>query len=43
MTQKVVLYQIADSIDVKQFCSAFKAELYFSDPVELFYRTDTDQ
>jgi uncharacterized Rmd1/YagE family protein len=43
MTQKVVSYQIADSIDVKQFSSAFKAELYYSDPAELFYKTDTDQ
>src|SRR5215218_4850508 len=43
MTQKVVSYQIADAIDVKEFCSAFKADLYFSDPTELFYKTDTDQ
>ena len=43
MTQKVVSYQIADSIDVKQFSSAFKAELYYSDPAELFYKIDTDQ
>lgn len=43
MTQKVVSYQIADAIDVKEFCSAFKGELYFSDPTELFYKTDTDQ
>lgn len=43
MTQKVVSYQIADAIDVKEFCSAFKAELTFSDPTELFYKTDTDQ
>jgi uncharacterized Rmd1/YagE family protein len=43
MTQKVVSYQIADSIDVKQFSAAFKAELYYSDPAELFYKIDTDQ
>lgn len=43
MTQKVVSYQIADSIDVKQFSAAFKAELYYSDPSELFYKIDTDQ
>lgn len=43
MTQKVVSYQIADTIDVKQFSTAFKAELYYSDPSELFYKTDTDQ
>lgn len=43
MTQKVVSYQIADSIDVKQFCSAFKAELSYSDPSELLFKTDVDQ
>lgn len=43
MTKKVVSYQIADTIDVKQFSSAFKAELYYSDPSELFYQTDSDQ
>lgn len=43
MSKKVVSYQVADLIDVKQFSSAFKAELYYSDPSELFYRTDPDQ
>jgi uncharacterized Rmd1/YagE family protein len=43
MTQKVISYQIADAIDVKQFGNFFKAELSYSDPSELFYRTDTDQ
>jgi uncharacterized Rmd1/YagE family protein len=43
MTQKVVSYQIADNIDVKQFSAFFKADLYYSDPSELFYKTDTDQ
>jgi uncharacterized Rmd1/YagE family protein len=43
MTQKVVSYQVADTIDVKQFCSAFKGELYYRDPAELFYKTDMDQ
>jgi required for meiotic nuclear division protein 1 len=43
MIKKVVSYQIADTIDVKQFSSAFKAELYYSDPSELFYKVDTDQ
>jgi uncharacterized Rmd1/YagE family protein len=42
MRQKVISYQIADSIDVKQFSAFFKAELYYSDPSELFYRVDTD-
>src|SRR5919199_4780236 len=43
MTQKVISYQIAEAIDVKEFCSAFKAELYYSDAAELFFKTDTDQ
>lgn len=43
MQQKVVSYQIADSIDVKQFSAAFKAELYHSDPSELFYKIDAGQ
>lgn len=40
MTEKVISYQIADSIDVKGFCSAFNAELYYNDPAELFFRMD---
>src|SRR5688572_19323283 len=40
---KVFSYQIADSIDIKVFKTAFKAELYYSDSEELFYRMDTDQ
>ena len=43
MTQKVVSYQVADSIDVKQFSSVFKEEVYFSDPAELFYKIASDQ
>ncbi|MBO9681593.1 MAG: RMD1 family protein [Flavisolibacter sp.] len=43
MTQKVISYQIADAIDVKGFCAEFKAELYYSDPAELFFKTGTDQ
>ena len=43
MTQKVISYQIADSIDVKQFSAFFKAEVYYSDPSELLYRMDTDR
>ena len=43
MTQKVVSYQIADSIDLKQFIAVFKADLAYNDPAELFYRMDTDQ
>jgi uncharacterized Rmd1/YagE family protein len=40
---QVLSYQIADSIDIKQFKAAFKAELYYSDADELFYKMDTDQ
>ena len=43
MTQKVISYQIADAIDVKGFSSFFKAELHYSDPSELFFRTDADR
>lgn len=43
MTQKVISYQIADTIDVKGFSSVFKAEMKYSDPSELFYKTDTHQ
>lgn len=43
MTEKVISYQIADSIDVKGFCSAFRAELYYNDPAELFFRMDADR
>ena len=43
MLQKVVSYQIADSIDVKRFSASFNAELYYHDQSELFYRTSTEQ
>ena len=43
MTQKVISYQIADAIDVKGFSAAFKAQLYYSDPSELFYKVGSDQ
>jgi uncharacterized Rmd1/YagE family protein len=43
MTKKVISYQIADTIDVKQFSSFFKAEVYYSDPSELLYRTAMDE
>lgn len=39
MLQKVLSYQIADSIDVKGFKAAFKADLHYSDADELFYKT----
>jgi len=41
--QKVISYQVAEAIDVKAFSAVFKAELHYSDPSELFYKTDTDQ
>lgn len=40
---KVLSYQIADSIDIKQVKAAFKSEICFSDSDELFYKTDTEQ
>lgn len=40
---QVLSYQIADSIDIKLFKAAFKAEIHYSDSDELFYQTDTDQ
>jgi required for meiotic nuclear division protein 1 len=43
MTQKVISYQVADAIDLKQFITAFKADLAYNDPAELLYRMDTDQ
>lgn len=41
--QQVLSYQIADSIDVKNFKSAFKAETHYSDADEVFYKIDTTQ
>lgn len=43
MTQKVVSYQVADAIDLKQFITAFKGDLAYNDPAELLYRMGTDQ
>jgi required for meiotic nuclear division protein 1 len=40
---QVLSYQIADSIDIKQFKIAFKGNLYYSDSDELFYETGTHQ
>jgi len=42
MNHQVLAYQIADSIDIKAFKSAFKAELYYGDADELFYQTEHD-
>lgn len=35
---KVLSYQVADSIDIKQVKSAFTAEIYYADTDELYYR-----
>jgi required for meiotic nuclear division protein 1 len=43
MLQQVLSYQVADSIDIKMFKSAFKSELYYSDTDELFYQIEADQ
>ena len=43
MMQKVVSYQVADTIDVKSFSADFKAELSYNDPAELFYKTGRDE
>lgn len=40
---QVLSYQIADSIDIKQFKAAFKADIHYSDADELFYKTDLEQ
>ena len=39
MLQKVLSYQIADSIDIEGFKAAFKAELHYGDADELFFKT----
>jgi len=39
----VLSYQIADTIDIKQFKVAFKGELCRSDADELFYKTGSEQ
>ena len=40
---RVLSYQIADSIDIKNFRGAFKAEIFHSDADELFYKTGRDE
>ena len=40
---KVLAFQIADSIDIKQFKSAFTAALYHEDSDELFYQLDAQK
>ncbi|WP_207533180.1 RMD1 family protein [Desertivirga arenae] len=43
MAQRILSYQIADSIDIKQFRVDFKGELYYGDSDELFYKMDTEE
>ncbi|RYZ20858.1 MAG: RMD1 family protein [Chitinophagaceae bacterium] len=40
MILKVQAYQVSDSIDIRAFRSVARAELYYSDADELFYRID---
>ena len=39
----VLAYQIADSVDIKGFKSAFKTPIEFSDSDSLYYKTDPDK
>jgi uncharacterized Rmd1/YagE family protein len=41
MNLKVSSFQVADSIDVKQFKTVFTANIYYADSDELFYFIDT--
>jgi uncharacterized Rmd1/YagE family protein len=40
---KVISYQVADSIDIKSLKASFKGTIYYSDSAELFYETGTDR
>lgn len=40
---KVYAFQVADSIDIKQFKAAFTAEIYYADSDELFYRIEAEK
>jgi len=40
---KVISYQIADTIDTKQFKAAFTGEIYYADADELFYSISTEK
>lgn len=40
---KVLSFQIADSIDIKQFKSAFTTDIYHADSDELFYRIEAEK
>ncbi len=41
MNLKVIAFQIADSIEVKQFKTAFTGHIYYEDSDELFYQIDS--
>src|SRR5881227_2181418 len=41
MNLKVIAFQIADSIEVKQFKTVFAAQIYYEDSDELFYQIDS--
>ena len=43
LMNKVIAYQVADSIDIKSVKSSFKSNLRYSDSSELFYETGTDR
>ena len=43
MPQRILSYQIADNIDIKQFRSAFKGELHYGDSDELFYKMAAEE
>ena len=43
MNLKVISFQLADSIDIKQFKSSFPATLHYSDTDELFYTIDNQK
>lgn len=41
MNLKVISFQVADSIDLKQFRTAFTAKIHYADTDELFYHIET--
>ena len=41
MNLKVISFQVADSIDLKQFRTAFTANIHYADTDELFYHIGT--
>jgi len=41
MNLKIVSFQVADSIDLKQFTTVFKANIHYEDSDELFYHIET--